>query len=235
LTPVFLKKPDEIMYLRYVGNNKPQLYNLNIAQMTAQKVGGFLETTFAPAVHPQDSNLILFSVIEGGNSNIYEMNLLTNRVTKLTNNRSINTTPSYSPDGSKIVFASDRGGEQKLYIMNADGSGVNLITKERGAYSKPVWSPDGSTIAFTRIRAGNFGIGLITPDGRNEKIITNGYLVEGAKWSPNGRYLIYSKQESAYGRESVPKLYIIDIVTGYERQLPTIAKEGASDPDWAQK
>ena len=235
LTPIFLKKPNEIMFLRYIGNKKPQIYNLNIQNTALKKVGGFLETTFAPSIHPQNSDVILFSMIEDGNSNIYEMNLLNGRVTKLTNDRSINVTPSYSPDGSKIIFSSDRSGSQKLYIMNADGSRLKQISREEGQYSKPMWSPDSNLIAFTKIRNGRFGIGVMTPDGRNEKMVISDYLVEGAKWSPNGRYLIYSKQQSAYGTKSIPELYIIDIVTGYERRLPTSPKEGASDPDWAMK
>jgi len=57
-------------------------------------------------------------------------------------------------------------------------------------------------------------------------------LVEGARWSPNGRYLIYSKKRSPYGKGSIPELYMMDIITEYERRLPTPQDEGATDPDW---
>lgn len=233
LTPVFSKKPKEIFFLRFFGSN-PQIYDLDIKNNITNKVGSFRYTTLAPAVHPTDPNLILFTMINNGNSDVYEMNLLTNHIARLTNHPAIDTTPSYSPDGRHIIFSSDRDGSQQIYVMNSDGSGLKKISTDKGSYSKPLWSPDGKLIAFTKIKSNQFGIGLMTPDGRNEKIISSGYLVEGAKWSPNGRYLIYSRKNGAFGSASVPKLYIIDILTGYEREFPTADKEGATDPDWAE-
>jgi hypothetical protein len=44
--------------------------------------------------------------------------------------------------------------------------------------------------------------------------------------------LIYSKKLGAYGKNSIPKLYVIDIITGYEHQIATPPEEGATDPDW---
>jgi len=231
LTPIFSKKSQEIFFLRYL-RDKPQIFCINLSNETISKLSQINKTTFAPSVHPTNPNLLLFSVIENGNSNIYEINRYTDTTSKLTNNNSINTTPSYSPDGKKIVFSSDRSGTEKIYIMNYDGTNLHKIGSGSGSYSKPVWSPDGSLIAFTRISNNRFSIGIMTPDGDNERTITSSYLVEGARWSPNGRYLIYSKKLSAYGKNSIPKLYMIDIVTEYERMLPTPANEGASDPDW---
>lgn len=232
LTPAISKKPGEIIFLRYAGNGA-QLYKLNIKDKILKKLGNFSGTSFAPNVNPKDPNLILLSVIEGGSSNIYELNSLTGKTAKLTNNGSINTTPSYSPDGKRVVFSSDREGKEQIYIMNADGSSAKKLSSGDAMYSKPVWSPDGNLIAYTEMKSNKFGIGIMTADGRNEKILTRGYLVEGAKWSPNGRYLIYARKNSAYGKSSISKLYMIDIVTGFERELPTPENEGASDPDWA--
>ncbi|MDA9231136.1 hypothetical protein N9O56_01005 [Rickettsiales bacterium] len=231
LTPIFSGKKQEIIFLRYF-RDKPQLFYLDLDNKFISKLSNVKETTFAPAAHPLNSDLLLFSVIESGNANIFEMNRYNNRVTKITSRRGINTTPSYSPDGNKIAFSSDRYGSEKIYVMNYDGSNVKKISKGGGSYSKPIWSPDGSLIAFTKIQANRFYIGVMAPDGSSERTISSGYLVEGAKWSPNSRYLIYSKKKSPYGKSSIPKLYISDIITGYERMLNTPKMEGATDPDW---
>ncbi|MFT5703738.1 MAG: TolB protein [Rickettsiales bacterium] len=230
LTPIFSQK-NEILFVRFFGSS-PQIYNLDTRNMLVRKVGGFRGTTFAPNISRKNPNLLAFSMIKNGNSNIYQMNLFTNQIEQLTNSRSINTTPSYSPDGSQIVFSSDRSGSEQLYIMNSNGGSDRKIRTERGSYSKPMWSPDGRSIAFTRLRDNLFNIGIIDADGRNQKNLTSGYLVEGAKWSPSGRYIIYSRKNGAYGKASIPKLWIIDVLTGFERELPTNPNEGATDPDW---
>lgn len=231
LTPIFSKKRDEIFYLRYF-ENRPQVFSLDLKSLKSKKIGGFNATTFAAATHPKNPGIIIFSAIVDGNSDIYEMNIGANTAKRLTKSVAIDTTPAYSPDAKYIAFASDRDSGQQLYVMDVDGDNVNRISSEGGAYSKPVWSPDGSLIAFTKIKAGKFYIGVMSANGKNEKLLTNAYSVEGAKWSPNGRYLIYSKKRAQYGRESMPRLFIIDIITGYEFEVPTPSNEGATDPDW---
>ncbi|MDX2082623.1 MAG: hypothetical protein SFV53_01365 [Rickettsiales bacterium] len=233
LTPIFSKKPDEIFYLRYLQNNQPQIFSLDLKTLQSKKIGGFPGTTFAPAVHPKDRNIILLSAIIDGNSDIYEMDILNNTARRLTKSPAIDTTPAYSPDAKYITFVSDREEGQQIYVMEANGDSVKRISNEGGNYSKPIWSPDGALIAFTKIKNNQFMIGVMTPKGKSEKILAKGYLVEGAKWSPNGRYLIYSKKRGPYGRESIPRLFVVDIITGFEFEFPTPVNEGATDPDWA--
>jgi len=231
LTPTFSNNNQEIFYLRYF-EKKPQIFSLNLRNMRSQKLGGFKATTFASSPHPKDPNLILLSAIIDGNCDIYELNISGNFAKRLTKSPAIDTTASYSADGKQIIFASDRENNQQLYIMNSDGTQINRISYGGGSYSKPSWSNDSKLIAFTKIKGGQFMIGVMNANGKNEKILTTAYLVEGAKWSANGRYLIYSKKKGPYGSDSIPRLYTVDIVTGYEYEIPTPKLEGASDPDW---
>jgi TolB protein len=76
--------------------------------------------TFAPRFSP-DGNRVVFSLEQGGNSDIYMLDLATGQRTQLTNAPSIETAPSFSPDGSQIVFESDRTGTQQIYVMPASG------------------------------------------------------------------------------------------------------------------
>ena len=119
--------------------------------------------------------------------------------------------------------------------MDKNGNNVEQISHGRGVYDKPSWSPDGKLISFVKMERGEFSIGLMTPDGGSERSIMSAYLVEGVKWSPNGRYLIYSKQNSAFGKSSISGIYTIDILTGIEYKLPTPENQGAIDPDWIKK
>lgn len=231
LTPTFSKNPNEIFYLRYF-NKKSQIFSLNLTNLRSKKISGFRGTTYAATSHPKKSNIILLAAIINNNSDIYELDTDTNIARRLTKNKAIDTTPSYSPDAKFITFASDRNGSQQIYVMDVKGLSVAKISSKGGSYSKPVWSPDGRLIAFTKMRGGKFHIGVMIPNGKGEKILKSDYMVEGAKWSPNGRYLIYYKKRGAYGKRSVPKLYAIDVITGHEFSFQTPPGTGASDPDW---
>jgi TolB protein len=116
--------------------------------------------------------------------------------------------------------------------MNIESLSLTKISNGEGSYSKPMWSPDGRSIAFTKQKSGKFFVGVMNINGRGEKLLTSAYLVEGARWSPNGRYLIYSKKRTPYGQESIPRIFIIDILTGYEHEIQTPPNQGATDPDW---
>ena len=99
----------------------------------------------------------------------------------------------------------------------------------------PVWSPRGDYIAFTKIKDGVFHIGVMRPDGSGERLITNGFLVEGPTWAPNGRVLAFFKQTKwdNNGRGGGVRLYSIDLTGHNELVFPT--KEDASSPSWSPR
>ena len=227
LTPRFSPTSQEITYLSYYGNN-PRVYLLDLETGQQEVVGDFPGMTFSPRFSP-DGQKIIMSLQRGGDSDIYTMDLRTRVVTRLTDSGSIDTSPSYAPDGSKIVFESDRGGSQQLYVMNADGSDQRRISFGDGRYATPVWSPRGDLIAFTKIAHGQFAIGVMRPDGTGERVLTEGYHNEGPTWAPNGRVLMYFKEQA--GASGGPSLWSVDL-TGYnQRRVPTTTY--ASDPAWS--
>jgi TolB protein len=231
LTPRFSPTAQEITYLSF-ASGPPRVYLMNIDTGQQEVVGDFPGMTFAPRFAP-GGNRVILSRAENGSTNIFVFDLRTHGTTRLTDDDAIDTSPSYSPDGARIVFNSDRGGSQQLYVMNSDGSGVRRVSFGSGRYGTPVWSPRGDLIAFTKIDGGSFSIGVMHPDGSGERLLTNGFLVEGPTWAPNGRVLIYFSQQpsDAGGRGGSPHLYSIDL-TGYnQREIAT--PEPASDPAWS--
>jgi len=230
LTPRFSPNMQKVTYISFVGDT-PKVYILDIESGKQELLGNFPGMTFAPVFSP-DSSKVLFSFAAKGNTEIYEMDLNKKSSRQLTRHPAIDTSPSYSPDGQKIVFNSDRGGNQQLYVMDADGSNVERISFGKGRYATPVWSPRGDYIAFTKMSGGEFYIGVMHPDGTGERVIASGYLVEGPTWSPNGRVIMFFKQDRSSGSRSAPvKLYTIDL-TGYNERLVVTPAE-ASDPAWS--
>src|SRR5271163_2937497 len=231
LTPRFSPTTQEITFLSY-ANGAPRVYLFNIDTGQQEVIGDFPGMTFAPRFSP-DGNRVVLSRAENGATNIYAFDLRTHRATRLTDSEAIDTSPCYSPDGSQIVFNSDRGGSQQLYMMSAEGGGARRISFGSGRYGTPVWSPRGDLIAFTKIGGGSFYIGVMHPDGSGERLLTQGFLVEGPTWAPNGRVLMYFSQgpSDSRGYGGSPQLQTIDL-TGYNRRdVPTPG--AASDPAWS--
>lgn len=226
ITPRFDQKSQRIIYMSY-KQTVPKVFIYDLNSGNQKLVGNFPGMSFAPRFSPLGDAAIM-SVAKDGSTNLYEVSLQSGLMQQLTFDKGvINTSPSYSPDGSKITFNSDRGGSRQLYVMNKDGSDIKRISHGGGFYTTPVWSPRGDFIAFTKAKDGLFYIGVIRPDGTGERLLTSSWLDEGPTWSPNGRVIMFSR-ESKDGRNT---LNAVDITGYHERQVPTPGD--ASDPAWS--
>ena len=233
-TPSFSPNSNKVTYVSYAKNNHPRVFIFDLETGMQEIVGEFPGMTFGP-VFSRDGNKILLSYADPdvGNSEIYMLDLRTRISKRLTNNSGIDVSPSLSPDQRQIVFNSDRSGRRHLYVMNSDGSGIKRISKNNGSYYDPVWSPRGDLIAFTKQEGGQFYIGVMNIDGSNERMVAKSFHVEGPKWSPNGKNLIYYKTErtSADGSGGKSSLYMIDLSGYNEREVSTPL--GGVQPDWS--
>lgn len=230
LTPRFDKSLQRLVYMSY-RNKVPHVFLVDLSTGEQEMLGNFPGMTFAPHFSPDGEKVIMSQAIHGG-TDIYTMDLKTRRVRRLTHGPGINTSPCYSPDGENIVFNSDRSGRKNLYIMDARGTGQKRISFGGGSYATPVWSPRGDYIAFTKTHQGKFYIGLMRPDGSGERLIAQGFLVEGPSWAPNGRTLLFTRQER--GNHKGPGksyVYAIDITGLHERRIKT--PQCASDGAWS--
>ena len=234
LTPRFSPNSQKITYMSYINKGNPRVYILDIETGQQEIVGEFPGMTFAPRFS-QDGKKIIMSYADPnvGNSEIYIMDLSTRVSKRVTNSSAIDVSASFSPDGKKIVFNSDRSGRRHLYVAKSNGENVKRISREGGSYYTPVWSPRGDMIAFTKQEGGQFYIGVMEIDGSNERMIAKSFHVEGPTWAPNGRYLLYFKEERTAedGSGGESSLFSIDL-TGYnERKI--ITPLGGSDPAWS--
>ena len=209
------------------GQGDPRVYLFNIETSQREIVGNFPGMSFSPRFSP-DGQRVIMSLQEGGNSNLFVMDLRSKATTRLTDTQAIDTAPSYSPDGARICFESDRGGKQQIYVMNATGGPAQRISFGDGSYSTPVWSPRGDYIAFTRLGQSKFAIGVMKPDGTGERVLTEGFHNEGPTFSPNGRVIMFFRDP---GGNAGPSLYSVDISGRNEQRVPTPSY--ASDPAWS--
>ncbi len=237
VTPRFSPSGKHLAYLSYLGDTKGPTAGIYFRD---RKTGNqtFLstkiDTSYAPQFAP-DGKKMVFSYLTKGKSDIFVLSLTQAQFTisKLTDTKSIDTTPFYSPDGENIVFVSDRVGSPQLYTMKSDGSNQKRISGGDGAYTTPVWSPRGDVIAFTKQQGQEFCIGVMDTDGTNERLLTCSYLSEGPTFSPNGRVIMFFRQDKQEKEDEPEKVYLMSIdLTGNNLQRIN-TPHNASDPNWS--
>ena len=105
--------------------------------------------------------------------------------------------PTWSPDGRIVNWSYDDG---NIWLVGSDGSNPMQLTSNSGFNADPRVSRDARYIAFWSNRSGSGQIWRMDTNGDNQKQLTyNG--VEGSigNYSPDGRWLLYSKAGAEQG------------------------------------
>jgi serine/threonine-protein kinase len=107
--------------------------------------------------------------------------------------------PAWRPDGLEIAFASSKAGPFNLFIRGADGrDGALPLTDSPWNQLPTSWSPDGRSLAFTEFhpRTGA-DIWVLNVASRTRRPFVRSLFDEsGARFSPDGRCVAYSSNES---------------------------------------
>jgi TolB protein len=126
---------------------------------------------------------------------------------RITINRTLNITPSWSPDGRSIAYTSYRTGVADILISNIYAGTLENPTKGVGQNFLPVFSPDGSKIAFMTNRDGNNEIYVMNRDGSNVTRLTNNPAIDVTPtWSPTGNQIAFTSE-----RTGTPQIYVVNV------------------------
>ena len=112
----------------------------------------------------------------------------------LTNDKSFDRYPRWSPDGKKIAFTSDRCGRYEIWILDADATNLRQVTFEtQGDTSFPIWSPDGTQILFRSNFVNTFldvNKAWAEQELRTLPLPPDNQRFVAWDWSPDGKVLI---------------------------------------------
>ena len=200
---------ESILYTSYRFANRPLLFVSTRGRGKPGRVlsrlgdrAGVYRGVFAPT-----GPKLAVVMSAGEAAEIFSVSLDGKDLKRLTNNRVIDVSPTWSPDASRIAFVSDRSGSPQIYVMNADGSDQRRLTFQGSYNSNPAWSPDGRWIAYETRLEGQFDIWLIDPTGStNVPLVSHPRSDEAPTWAPNGRKLAFSST-----RRGRADIYVIDL------------------------
>lgn len=108
--------------------------------------------------------------------------------------RFVNSTGSWSADGTRFAIAAKSGAEDNLIIFDvARHREVARFRLGLNAILNPTWAPDGSRLAFTGSEGGISDLYVVDSDGQNLRRLTNDrYADLTPSWSPDGHTIAFT-------------------------------------------
>ena len=101
----------------------------------------------------------------GDQVDLYSHDLATNQTKRLTNDRYVESSPCWSPDGKQICYVSDMPGKPSLFIVSAAGGAAKRLQLGGGECVSPDWSAVSNRLCFAqRVAAGRYAIAVLDLD-----------------------------------------------------------------------
>ncbi|APD49939.1 PD40 domain-containing protein [Francisella hispaniensis] len=229
--------------LAYVKVSNPyarygRLYELIISDYDGYNKHVVLRQTDNPIATPSWSNdgrYIVYSSYSGGSMGVYTLEIATGKVTRVTNYKGINSSPSFSPDGKEIALALSKGysDQTNIYIMNLVTKALKRITIN-GINTAPKFSPNGQSIVFTSDREGRPNIYVASVNSKYPQssiLSTKIHQAYEPNYTPDGKNIIFMNQSSRTSGTQIADFNlangsVTNITDGKADSSPTVSPYG---------
>ncbi len=195
---------------------------------TLGEPGGVLDARLSP-----DGKTLIEAIEDPqtSNSDLWLVDLTRGVRTRFTFDPASHGYPAWSPDGTEIAFSSTHAGNLSMYEKAANGTGdIQPLAGDGVEQLVSDWSRDGRYIVYDRLdpqAGGGFGIWILPLFGDKKPFpfIQNAYNLLTPTFSPDGKWIAYSSQES--GRREI----FISSFPGANSKWQVSANGGAA-PRW---
>jgi len=162
---------------------------------------------------------------------VYLSHLDGSEKSQVTDNRTINLSPSWGPNGRTILYSSFKDRSQTLYLRDLDGGKeVRFNPPGGGRFLGGKLSPDGQMVVATYELAGNSNLYLLDRNGAVIRRLTEDPGIEvSPAWSPDGKQIVFVSD-----RSGSPQIFILDIQSGKSRRV-TYSGGYNTSPEWSPK
>ncbi len=149
--------------------------------VVARNEGVDVSPTWAP-----NGRRIAFCSSRGGTPQIYEAELPSGSLRRVTQQGTYNTSPAWAPDGERIAYTGRvAGGSFQIFVVELATGGLRQLTWPPGDNTDPSWSPDGRYLVFSSTRGGREELYVSDWRGRSQhRLIAGPGGDTSPTWSP---------------------------------------------------
>jgi TolB protein len=178
-----------------------------------------------------NTRIVYVSNSGGRFKEIYVSHLDGSEKFQVTDNHTINLSPSWSPDGRSVIYSSFKDRNQTLYIFELfSGKETKFNPRGPGKYLGGKISPDGQSVVATLESSGNTNLYLLDRSGNVIRRLTQAPGIEvSPSWSPDGKQIVFVSD-----RSGSPQVYILDLQGGKTRRL-TYSGSYNTSPEWSSR
>lgn len=204
-----------------------EVYLMSLDGGDLQYVTKAQSITVSPSWAP-DGRSLLYTSYKRGNPDLYVLDVISGRETRLSARIGLNLGGRFSPDGSMIALTIEDPTGSDLVLLDRAGEQIRKLTDHWAIDVSPSWSPDGRQIAFCSNRSGSPQIYVMNSDGSQVRRVTfQGDYNTAPAWSPKGDRIAYvSRYEGGFN------IFTVRPDGSDVRQL-TQAAGNNEDPSWS--
>lgn len=168
------------------------------------------------------------------NRDIWVLDSASGQTTRFTSDPGWDAFPTWSPDGSRIVFTSNRSGVYDLYQKLSSGAeGETLLYRSSEGKGPNSWSPDGKFLIYYSLGQPTHLRVLVAKGPADRKptpLIDPQFSSVTGRFSPDGRWVAYTSNESGKGEVSVRPF---NAATGMAGDPVVVSSGGGRTPLWS--